>query len=123
MRYAATPQGSSLPPYSEVVIANGFAFLSGQVPVDDAGEVVRPSVSDQVDLIFGRAIKSLAAAGLDLRHVVKVQAWLTHAAHFPEFNAAYSRYFDGERYPARSTVVSELAVPVDVEIEFVAVTT
>jgi 2-iminobutanoate/2-iminopropanoate deaminase len=52
--------------------------------------------------------------------VVKVTIWLTDAADFGGFNAAYSEFF-GEHRPARSTVRSDLMLPgAKVEIEAVA---
>ena len=62
----------------------------------------------------------LVLEGLSLQDVVKVTIWLTDAADFGGFNAAYSDFF-GDHRPARSTVRSDLMLPgANVEIEAIA---
>jgi enamine deaminase RidA (YjgF/YER057c/UK114 family) len=61
----------------------------------------------------------LASAGASLADVVKTTVWLTDGGLFGEFNDVYRTRF-GTPYPARSTVIARLAVPVLVEIEAIA---
>jgi 2-iminobutanoate/2-iminopropanoate deaminase len=63
----------------------------------------------------------LAAAGSDLRHVVKTTVYLTDFDDFAAMNEVYAARF-GEHRPARATVgVSALPKGLRVEIECVAI--
>ncbi|MFK3680730.1 MULTISPECIES: RidA family protein [Pseudomonas] len=108
---------SSLPfPFSRAVKAGGFVFLSGQVPMTPAGEVVRGDIQAQTRAVCERIGESLAATGARLDQVVKVTVWLSDMSHFAGFNEVYKAFF-GAALPVRSTVASALALGVDVEIE------
>jgi 2-iminobutanoate/2-iminopropanoate deaminase len=62
----------------------------------------------------------LAAAGTDLKHVVRSGVFLKNMNDFAAMNAVYSSYFTGEP-PARSTVeVARLPKDCLVEIEMIA---
>ncbi|MEQ8230111.1 MAG: RidA family protein, partial [Gammaproteobacteria bacterium] len=62
----------------------------------------------------------LADAGVTVAQVVKATAWLTDVVDFAAYNRIYAETF-GDAPPARSTVVSGLALPgAKVEIEVVA---
>ncbi|WYX18500.1 RidA family protein [Achromobacter xylosoxidans] len=107
---------SSLPfPFSRAVKAGGFLFLSGQVPMSAAGEVVRGDIQTQTRAACERIVESLAA-GARLDQVVKATVWLSDMGHFAGFNEVYKEFF-GAALPVRSTVASALALNVDVEIE------
>lgn len=60
--------------------------------------------------------ETLAAAGASFDQVVKATVWLSDLSHFDGLNEVYKEFF-GTNLPARSTVVSELVLGVDVEIE------
>ena len=62
----------------------------------------------------------LAAAGTDLKNVVKTTVFLQDMNHFATMNEVYGQYF-GQDPPARSTVeVAKLPLNALVEIEAVA---
>ncbi|WP_060508000.1 RidA family protein [Pseudomonas sp. NBRC 111124] len=108
---------STLPfPFSRAVKAGGFLFLSGQVPMNPAGEVVRGDIQAQTRAACERIAESLAACEARFDQVVKVTVWLSSMDHFAGFNEVYKEYF-GAALPVRSTVASALALGVDVEIE------
>jgi len=108
---------SSLPiPFSRAVKAGGFLFLSGQVPMNTDGEVVRGDIQTQTRAACERIAESLAACGARFDQVVKVTVWLSDMRHFAGFNEVYKTFF-GAALPVRSTVASALALGVDVEIE------
>lgn len=107
-------------PFSDMVKANGFLFLSGQVSMTQHGEPLPGSVTEQTLRIMNSIEQTLALAGATLNDIVRVQVWLSDMAHFAEFNAAYRSHFpDG--FPARSVVTSQLAFGLDVEVEVQAV--
>lgn len=111
-------------PYSHAVRAGGageLLLLSGQTPIDPAtGALVDGDVGTQTRRVFANLAAVLAAAGLTLDDVVKVNVYLTDMADFPAMNAAYAEAFSAP-YPARTTVaVAGLPLGARVEIEATA---
>jgi len=114
------PDGTTVP-FSQVVKANGFLFVAGQMGVDKNAKPVADDVEAQTQLALDNMEKLLGEAGATLKDVVKVNAWITDARDFAGFNKIYAAKF-GAPYPARATVISALLIPgAKVEIEAVAV--
>ena len=114
---APTPIG----PYSQAVRANGFIFVSGQIPIDPvSGQIVGGDVSIQTRQVLKNLLAILEAAGSGVNKVVKTSIFLTNLDDFAKVNLVYEEYF-GEVRPARATVqVARLPREVLVEIEAVA---
>jgi 2-iminobutanoate/2-iminopropanoate deaminase len=89
--------------YSHVVLANGFAFVSGQGPKDPVSGVMSPEFGVQVRQTIENVRTILRGVGADLEHVVKMNVYLTDPSRFAEYNAIYSEYFPSAP-PARTTV-------------------
>ncbi|HRL20594.1 MAG TPA: RidA family protein [Alcaligenes sp.] len=106
-------------PFSRAVQAGGFLFLSGQIPINEKGEVVRGSIQDQTKAVLDRLEETLTLAGADLSNVVKATVWLSDMALYDEFNKTYQERL-GDHFPARSLVQAKLVAGVDVEIELQA---
>lgn len=108
-------------PYSQAVLAGGFVFTSGQIPLDPATmEVVAGGVDAQTHRVLQNLAAVLAAAGSSLGRAVKTTVYLKDMGDFAAMNAVYQEYFPGEA-PARSTVeVARLPKDVRVEIDVVA---
>lgn len=112
--------GSAVP-LSPAVRTGNLIFVSGQLGLDENGQLISPDVGDQVRQCIARIASILAEAGSDLAAVVKATVWLSDSQDFAAFNAAYRDCFP-RHLPARSTVVSELLIPgAKVEIEVIAV--
>ena len=109
-------------PYSQAVLSHGFAFLSGQIPLDPgSGQVVDGDVTAQTERVIQNLKAVLEASGSSLQEVVKTTVFLTDMRDFAKMNEVYARYF-GENSPARSTVeVARLPRDVRVEIDCIAV--
>ncbi|MEB3095934.1 RidA family protein [Achromobacter sp. D10] len=108
---------SPLPlPFSRATQAGGFLFLSGQIPMDANGQVVRGDITVQTHAAIERIKETLALTGATLKDVVRVTVWLSDLALFAQFNDAYRSHFSSD-FPSRSTVEAKLALDVDVEIE------
>jgi 2-iminobutanoate/2-iminopropanoate deaminase len=107
--------------YSQAIVADGFVFCSGQVPLDpQTGELLKGSIADQTRRCLENLSAVLRAAGAGLDDVVKVTAFLLDMNDFPEFNEAYGEFF-GDEPPARATVaVAGLPKGAEVEIECIA---
>lgn len=116
-----TKYPSSLPyPFARAVQANGFLFLSGQLSMNAAGEPLPGTIEQQTQRVMNNIIATLESCGSSLEKVVKVNVWLSDMQHFSAFNAQYSQFFtDG--FPARTTVIGQLAFGLDVEIELQAI--
>ena len=112
---------SPVGPFSHMVDAGAFIYLSGQVAQDpETGKLVEGDVAAQTTRIFVNIQVALKTVGRDLGHVVKTTVFLTDMADFAEMNAVYASHFDAP-YPARTTVaVKALPLGARVEIECVA---
>ena len=118
---AAAPK--AMGPYSQAVVANGFVFCAGQIPVDPAtGDLVKGGVAEQTQQVLKNLRAVLKAAGSDLDRAVKTTVFIKNMDDFAAMNAVYGKPdFFGANTPARSTVeVARLPRDVLVEIEVVA---
>lgn len=108
-------------PYSQAVVAGGFIFGSGQIPIDPAtGEIVEGDIEVQTRRVLENIKAVLKAAGSSLEKVVFVTVFLSDLSDYPRFNEVYAEYF-GESPPARTTVeVSRLPKGVKLEVNFIA---
>jgi len=108
-------------PYSQAVLANGFAFLSGQIPLDPAtGQLAAGGVEQQTERVLENLKAVLEACGSSLDKVVKTTVFLRDMEDFPRMNEVYARYFPASA-PARSTVqAARLPRDVNVEIDVIA---
>ncbi len=105
-------------PIARAVEANGWLYVSGQVPMVD-GQLVSGSITVQARQAILNLIAVLAEAGYAAEHVVRCGVWLEDPRDFAMFNAVFREFF-GEHPPARSCVVSSMAVDCKVEIDCVA---
>jgi 2-iminobutanoate/2-iminopropanoate deaminase len=112
---------AAIGPYSQAVIAGGFVFVSGQIPIDPAtGEFVPGGVAEQTEQVMRNLASILSAAGSSIMDVVKTTVFLADMGDFGAMNEVYGRYFP-EDPPARATVqAARLPRDARVEIEVVA---
>jgi len=123
MKVVSTPHApAAIGPYSQAVVSNGFAFLSGQIPLDPAtGKIIEGDIAAQTERVLENLKAVLESAGWSLRNVVKTTVYLKDMSEFASMNEVYARYFP-EKPPARSTVeVARLPRDVRVEIDCIAV--
>jgi 2-iminobutanoate/2-iminopropanoate deaminase len=108
-------------PYSQAIKANGFVFVSGQLPIDPATQqVITGHAGAQTDRVLRNLSEILKAAGSGLEKVVRATVFLKDMNDFNAMNEVYGRYFNAVP-PARSTVeVSRLPKDVMVEIDVIA---
>lgn len=105
-------------PFARAVEADGWLYVSGQVPMLN-GELVTGNVTVQAHQAIGNLIAILHEAGYDTEHVVRCGVWLEDPRDFAVFNAVFRHYF-GAHPPARACVVSSMVVDCKIEIECVA---
>ncbi|MCX6563629.1 MAG: RidA family protein [Candidatus Aminicenantes bacterium] len=109
-------------PYSQGIIANGFVFCSGQIPlVPETGALAAGAVEDQTRQVLKNLSAVLDAAGSSLDQVVKATVFLQDMNDFAAMNKVYAEFFKAP-FPARAAVqVARLPRDVKVEIEAVAI--
>jgi 2-iminobutanoate/2-iminopropanoate deaminase len=118
----ATDRGpKAIGPYSQAIRANGFVFVSGQIPLDPATQqLVAGDIQVQTERVLENLKGIIEAAGSSLDHVVRATVFLADMNEFAAMNEVYGRYFRSQP-PARSTVqVSRLPRDVRVEIDVIA---
>ena len=108
-------------PYSQAIRANGFVFVSGQIPLDPVTQqLVAGDVQAQTERVLENLKGIVEAAGSSLDRVVRATVFLADMNEFAAMNEVYGRYFRSQP-PARSTVqVARLPRDVRVEIDVIA---
>jgi reactive intermediate/imine deaminase len=110
--------------YSHATRAGDLLFVSGQVALDEKGQVVgEGDMARQSEFILGNLGRILEDQGSSFDRVLHVRTFLTDMSLLREYSDVRSRYFTGEP-PASTTVeVSRLFQPgLLIEVEVVAAT-
>lgn len=108
-------------PYSQAIIAGGFLFASGQIPLDPTtGTITEGGITAQAHQVLQNLGAVLKAAGISYDRVVKTTVYLSDMGNFPAVNEIYATYFPAPA-PARATIqAAALPRNVLVEIDLVA---
>ncbi|HEY0584300.1 MAG TPA: RidA family protein [Chloroflexota bacterium] len=110
--------------YSQVAKVGNTLYISGQLGLDESGELVGPGDAQaQARQAWRNLSAILAAYGATLRNLVKTNTYITHWAYRPLVGAARDELFGGPPYPPSTLVVVQgLSEPrFLVEIEAVAI--
>ena len=112
---------SAIGPYSQGLVANGFIFTAGQIPLDPAsGKMVEGGIVEQTERVMQNLEAVLRSAGATWNDVVKTTVYLHDLSNFPTVNEVYGKWL-GDARPARSTVqVTALPRGAMVEIDAIA---
>ncbi|TEB35086.1 hypothetical protein FA13DRAFT_1728886 [Coprinellus micaceus] len=98
----------------------GLVFVSGQTPIDGAGNLVQGSIQDKTEAVLKNVGNVLKAAGTAWEKVVKVNVYLKNMDDFAEMNKVYEKLVPAPK-PARTCIqAAKLPNDVDVEIEAIA---
>ena len=121
MKFVSTKEAPpAIGPYSQAVVVNGVIYTSGQIPMNEKGELVATDVVNQAHQVLKNLFYVLESAGGHFNDVVKTTIYLTDMDDFDKVNEVYSHYF-GLHKPARSTVaVKTLPKNVLIEIDCIA---
>ncbi|MFM0740569.1 RidA family protein [Paraburkholderia xenovorans] len=101
-----TTQKAPLPKghYAQATKANGFVFVSGQLPFTADGNAVLPEGLDaQVRQTLSNLREVLLAAQTSIGKLVSVQIYVSDIETWPRVNELY-REFVGDPAPARTVV-------------------
>jgi reactive intermediate/imine deaminase len=107
--------------YSHAVVANGFVFVSGQLPISASGEKLADQPFEaQARQTLANVAAALEAVGSGIDRLVQVRVYVTDIADWPAFNAIYAAWAGISR-PARAVVpVPQLHYGFRIEVEAVA---
>jgi enamine deaminase RidA (YjgF/YER057c/UK114 family) len=98
-------------------------LVSGQIAADSSGQPLAPgNLGEQARIVFANLESVLTAAGASLRHLVKVQIFLTDMSQWPQVAAVRNELL-GDVAPV-STVLEigrTVIVGCDLEIEALAI--
>ncbi|BCS35435.1 hypothetical protein TBR22_A46620 [Luteitalea sp. TBR-22] len=118
-RTPIAPPGLRPRSWSPAVRAGNRLFLSSALGADEVTGVVPTDPDAQVQLALDNMRRVLSAAGLDFRHVVFVNPYLTSTAS-RRMNDIYARHFAFGNTPARATI-SVTSLPGGTTIAFTGV--
>ena len=110
-------------PYNQAVIAAGWLYCSGQIPLDPAtGAMVgEGNVEAETRQVLRNLKAVLQEAGTDPSHVVRTTVFLVDLGDFQAVNAIYAEMFGDGVSPARACVqVAALPKGSKVEIDCIA---
>ena len=105
-------------PFARAAEANGWLFVSGQVPMVN-GEIVNGDIIAQARQAIQNMLAILTEAGYGPEHIVRCGVWLDDPRDFAPFNRVFREFFAAHP-PARACVVSSMVVDCKVEIDCVA---
>ncbi|MBL7847909.1 MAG: RidA family protein [Cyclobacteriaceae bacterium] len=117
------PAGISNPRghYTPAVVENGFVFVSGQLPMDSEGNVLKGTVEEQMLQCLRNIDLILQASGSSISRVVKATVFITDISDWPKVNAVFANYF-GDHRPARVAVpTGKLLEGIHVEVDCISV--
>lgn len=108
--------------YSQGIVAGGFVFVSGQLPIDpQTNKMVEKDIKKQTRQVFKNIEKILETEDLGLSNIVKISAFLLNINDFKGMNEVFQEFFP-ENPPARTTTtVKEFPGDVLIEIDTIAI--
>ena len=117
----STPNApQAIGPYSQAVEANGFVFVSGQIPIVPATGQMPDGIEAQTEQVMRNIGAILEVAGLTYSNVVKTTVLLKSIADFATMNGIYAKYFTAD-CPARAAFeVAALPKEALIEVEVIA---
>ena len=118
-RYGKPKPGVGLP-VSKAVEADGWLYVTGQVPRNGKGELIVGGMIEQAKLCFDNLLSVMAQAGYQAKDLVRIGVWIDDPRDFPEFNKVFAQYFEADHAPARVTIQSAMMCDCKVEVDAIA---
>ncbi len=111
-------------PFSHAVEADGWVFVTGQMPTDPAAPdaPLPDGIAAQTDRVMQNLVLVLDGIDLTLANVTFARVYLTEFERdYGAMNTAYQAFWEPGKLPARTCIgVTGLAVGALVEIDLVA---
>jgi len=124
VRFINPPTLAAPPGYTHVVeVTRGrIVYISGQVPLDAAGNLVGAGdLRAQTQQVFENLKAALAAVGADFSHVVKLGYFIVDISQIAVVREVRNRYLNTAQPPASTAVEVRKLFREDVLIEIEAV--
>lgn len=111
---------AALGPYSQGVKVGNLLYTSGQLPINEAGELISDDIKKATAVCLDNVKAILEEAGTTMDKVVKTLVFIKDMNDFAAMNEVYATYFTSNP-PARSCV-QPAKLPKDalIEIEVIA---
>lgn len=119
MKKTYIDSGSTGLPFSEAVEANGLVFVSGQVHLDEEGQLAGNDIQEKTHLTMKNVQRILESAGLSFADVVKVEIFLPDLSNGAEVSKVYETYLT-HPFPTRA-MLGVKALPLGADIEITAI--
>ena len=123
MKKALFPPNAAKPiaPYTPAILANGTLYLSGQIALDEAGNLHTADIATETRQVMNNLGNLLTAADMGYENLVKITILLSDMSLYAAVNEVYGSYFT-DMPPAREAyAVKGLPRGVNVEISGIAV--
>lgn len=108
--------------YSQGILANGFLFISGQLPIEPESKhkLVDKDITDQTHRVLNNIKAIVEEAGGSLQDIVKVTIYLSNINNWSKVNAVYEQFFNYEP-PARCVLeIANIHYGFKIEAEAIA---
>jgi len=108
--------------YSQAVRIGSFLFVSGQLPIDREGNVVKGTMAEEATQVLENIRAIVEAASGSLEDIVQCTIYISDIAHWAEVNGIYGAFFRKVPVPpARAVVpVKEMHFGARIEIQAMA---
>jgi 2-iminobutanoate/2-iminopropanoate deaminase len=104
-------QGKGLPnwsnPISHAVVVNNMCFVSGQLSVNEAGNYLAGTISQEANLAFSNLFAAIEQSGFSKSDIVFVDIAFDDLKELPMVNQIYMDLFPEGRRPARTIYQAE----------------
>jgi len=108
------------PPFPETCLYKDTLYLSGQIGLDNTGQLISTGFEAEVKQVMENIGHTLRKNDLTYNNLINVTIYLTSMDNYAALNAVYSTYFD-KKFPARVCIaVKELPRHAQIEIAAIA---
>jgi 2-iminobutanoate/2-iminopropanoate deaminase len=112
---------AAIGPYSQAILSNETLYCSGQIALDNDGNLQNSNIEDETIQIFKNINAILNEVNMTFKNIVKSTIFLKNMDDFSTVNTIYAKHFKSNP-PARETIeVSRLPKNVNIEISVIAV--
>lgn len=116
-------EGEGLPkwanPISHAVVVNNMCFVSGQLSVNEAGEYVAGTITEEATRAFNNVFAAIKTAGFARGDITYIDIAFSDLSELPSVNSLYMTFFEEGKRPAR-TVYEASALPFGGKVKIVA---
>jgi len=109
-------------PYSHLVEAHGFLFISGIIPIDiTKNAVIHDDIAKATELVLNNIKVIIENAGCTMQNIVKITVYLKDMEYFQQMNEIYKKFFPSNP-PSRTCIgVADLPAGAPIEIDAIAI--